>query len=185
MQQREIICYMYYEDEDYGLTVYEIDIPVIPRLKPTADTYTPEQIDNYNELVAALQGYVTQTSELAEQTASLVTQVEGMTFTLNTNDGCLYLTMPDEESATNLGKACIVPKGTYNSATAYTRLDLVTDNGNTYLAIADSTGASLTDTTKWLKLIDGTQNIYNAVAPAYTSLTFPVKAGQICWQNGA
>ena len=57
-------------------------------------------------------------------------------------------------SATNLGKVSIVPKGEYNELIPYKRQDLVTNDGNTYLALADSTGAPLTDTTKWMLLID-------------------------------
>ena len=50
---------------------------------------------------------------------------------------------------TNIGRVSIVPKGAYNASTAYKRQDLVTNQGNTYLAVVDSTGASLSDTTKW------------------------------------
>lgn len=74
-------------------------------------------------------------------------------------------------SATNLGRVSIVPKGAYNASTAYKRQDLVTNQGNTYLALVDSTGASQSDTTKWQKLID-TSNIQDAtsyIADTYSS----------------
>lgn len=57
-------------------------------------------------------------------------------------------------STTNLGRVCFVPKGVYSASKAYKRLDVVTSNGDTYVAIADSTGAALTDTSKWQIIID-------------------------------
>lgn len=80
LQSREVICYMYYEDEDAGLTVFEIYIPVMPRLKPATTTYTPEQIDTFDQLVAQLQ--------------ALISTVDDMEFSVNPTDGCLYLTQP-------------------------------------------------------------------------------------------
>lgn len=47
MQHREVICYLYYEAEDTGVTVYEICIPLIPRTQPPVGTYTPEQIESF------------------------------------------------------------------------------------------------------------------------------------------
>lgn len=57
-------------------------------------------------------------------------------------------------SATNLGRVSIVPKGAYNASTAYKRQDLVTSGNNAYLAIADSTGAAVSDTTKWMLIVN-------------------------------
>ena len=58
-------------------------------------------------------------------------------------------------TSTNLGRVGFVPKGTYSSTTSYKRLDVVSSaDGNTYVAIADSTGAAQTDTTKWKVIID-------------------------------
>ena len=74
-------------------------------------------------------------------------------------------------ATTNLGRVSIVPKGAYNSSTAYKRQDLVTYDNNTYLAIADSTGVPVTNTAKWLKLID-TSNIDDVtsyIADTYSS----------------
>lgn len=46
-------------------------------------------------------------------------------------------------TVTNLGRVGLVPKGLYDAATSYKRLDVVaSSSGNTYVAIADSTGAS-------------------------------------------
>ena len=58
-------------------------------------------------------------------------------------------------TSTNLGRVGLVPKGTYSSTASYKRLDIVSSaEGNTYVAVADSTGAAQTDTTKWKILID-------------------------------
>ena len=56
---------------------------------------------------------------------------------------------------TNLGRVCFIPKGTYNKETEYKRLDVVFDpsTGNSYVAIDDSVGVAVTDTTKWKILI--------------------------------
>lgn len=65
MQQREVICYLYYENEEFGLTVYEIYIPLSSRIKPAVGTYTPEQIDAYDQLVATLQGLIAAFPDIA------------------------------------------------------------------------------------------------------------------------
>ena len=80
LQSREVICYLYYESEDVGLTVFEIYIPVMPRLKPASAEYTPEQVDTFDQLVAQLQ--------------ALIAAVDDMEFSVNAEDGCLYLTQP-------------------------------------------------------------------------------------------
>ena len=56
-------------------------------------------------------------------------------------------------TTTNLGRVSIVPKGAYNESTTYERQDLVTHENCTYLALTNSTGAPVSDTTKWLKII--------------------------------
>ena len=58
MQQREIICYLYYEDVNYGITVYEIYIPLARRVKPAVGTYTPQQVDTFDTLAANLQALI-------------------------------------------------------------------------------------------------------------------------------
>ena len=63
-------------------------------------------------------------------------------------------------ATTNLGPVGLVPKGAYNSSTAYKRLNIVSyTDGNAYVAIADSTGIPPTNTTKWKKLIDNEVNL--------------------------
>lgn len=52
---------------------------------------------------------------------------------------------------TNLGRASIVPKGVYDAAVQYQRLDVVTYNRNGYLAKTTVTGVTPgTDDTKWM-----------------------------------
>lgn len=58
MQRREVICYLYYEDENYGMTIYEIYLPLSQRIQPETGTYTPEQVDTFNTLVNELQGMI-------------------------------------------------------------------------------------------------------------------------------
>ena len=48
-----------------------------------------------------------------------------------------------------LGKVGVVPKGEYNNATSYQRLDIVTYNGQSYISKANTTGNLPTDTTYW------------------------------------
>lgn len=85
---------------------------------------------------------------------------------------------------TNQGKVSIVPKGAYSAETPYNRLDLVTDSGNTYLALADSTGAALTDTTKWWKLID-TEGIWEAIDSAAHAITETATGSIVTIPDGA
>lgn len=47
-QDKDIACYIYLENNDLGITIYEIDIPVIPRAMPGSGNYTPEQTSNYD-----------------------------------------------------------------------------------------------------------------------------------------
>lgn len=72
-------CYIYIEENDTGVTVYEIDIPVIPRAKPATSEYTPEKVATFDELVRRL-------NELIEQ----VEDMKVPTFSVNPQDGCLY-----------------------------------------------------------------------------------------------
>lgn len=53
--------------------------------------------------------------------------------------------------ATNkdLGKVMIVPKGAYSGATAYTKLDLVSYEGSSYIALQNTTGNLPTNETYW------------------------------------
>ena len=52
MQSRELVCYIYLEEEGSGLTIYEIVMPIVPRIKPGENVYTPKQINNFDTLVS-------------------------------------------------------------------------------------------------------------------------------------
>lgn len=50
----------------------------------------------------------------------------------------------------DLGKVSVTPKGTWSSATAYERLDVVTYNGGSYLSVQDvPIGTAITNTDYW------------------------------------
>lgn len=51
--------------------------------------------------------------------------------------------------STNLGKVATTPKGEYNSATTYLRLDVVLYNGSSYVCLKESVGNLPTNTEYW------------------------------------
>lgn len=87
MQAKEIMCYIYLEKDSSGVTVYEIAMPVMPRARPMDSSYTPEQINNYDQLVAEL-------NTLIEETTVLKESLEDLDFYVNQEDGCLYQETP-------------------------------------------------------------------------------------------
>ena len=68
MQPNNLACYIYLEDEEYGVTVYEIQMPITPRIRPSDGTYTPEQIDTFDQLAAELQALIDQMPDIATVT---------------------------------------------------------------------------------------------------------------------
>ena len=52
------------------------------------------------------------------------------------------------------GKVAISPKGEWSANVAYTKLDLVTYNGDAYIAYKDSTGITPTNTEYWMLTLD-------------------------------
>lgn len=55
-----------------------------------------------------------------------------------------------------LGKICLTPRGQYSSSTTYERLDLVRSGANAYVSLSDgNTGNPVTDTNKWMMLVNG------------------------------
>ena len=94
MQPNPVYCYFYVEGEDSGVTVYEIVFPLLPRARPQDGSYTPAQIDNYDQLMAELQ--------------VALAKVQGTTFYLDETDGCLYMSTPtDEEAAATIGNVTL------------------------------------------------------------------------------
>ena len=55
----------------------------------------------------------------------------------------------------NLGRVGLNPRGAYNSTTTYSKLDVVTYNGSSYVSLTGSTGSAPTDTTNWALLANG------------------------------
>ena len=53
-----------------------------------------------------------------------------------------------------LGKVTVTPKGEYSSSETYKRLDIVTSNGQSYIAKVDNTGVDVTNTNTWLQLVE-------------------------------
>lgn len=53
-----------------------------------------------------------------------------------------------------LGKVGVVPKGEYNSATRYTKLDIVKYDSQSYMALAETTGNLPTNTEYWQLLVE-------------------------------
>ena len=63
--------------------------------------------------------------------------------------------MEEMEAQTQIsGKVRIVPRGEYNGATRYTKLDIVKYNGQSYMALAETTGNLPTNTEYWQLLVE-------------------------------
>lgn len=62
--------------------------------------------------------------------------------------------MTQEELASKLtqilGKVTVTPKGAYDSSFSYRRLDIVSENGSSYIALVDNKGKSVTNTEIWM-----------------------------------
>lgn len=54
-----------------------------------------------------------------------------------------------------LGQIGLNPRGAYDASTAYARLDVVTYEGNSYVALAAATGVAPTNTNTWMLLAQG------------------------------
>src|SRR5574344_1042546 len=78
-------------------------------------------------------------------------------------------------TTTNLGKVAIVPKGAYDNATQYERLDLVTHGGASYLALKSNLGVVPIGNTdaNWQLLAQNGVDTYMNV-----TLEVPLSAGQ-------
>ena len=60
-----------------------------------------------------------------------------------------------------LGKVGLNPRSVYNADAAYEKLDIVSHNGSSYVALDSCTGVDPTDASKWMLLTQGT------AAPAF------------------
>jgi len=80
-----------------------------------------------------------------------------------------------------LGKVTVTPKGAWNSTLAYARLDIVTNNGCSYIAKQDVPAfTDISDGTYWQVLVKAA-----SIAPAYENLHYPVQQGSLCWHDDA
>ena len=61
-------------------------------------------------------------------------------------------------SKQNLGRVSIAPKGTWDASTAYKKLDVVNNNGASWLAMQDNTGVTPAESESWMNLIDITKD---------------------------
>ena len=70
-----------------------------------------------------------------------------------------------------IGKVAILPKGVWSSSSAYSKLDLVSNSGNSYLAIQDvPVGTAITTSSYWMKIASkGDSAPSSLVTPAVTS----------------
>lgn len=81
---------------------------------------------------------------------------------------------------TNLGKVLIAPKGTWDASTAYERLDVVNNNGASWIAKRENTGVTPADGDDWTNLLDITkQGVVDALgytpAPDYAGRWYTVR----------
>ena len=55
-------------------------------------------------------------------------------------------------ASTILGRVGMLPKGAWSETTAYEKLDVVSNNGNSFVALKPSTGIPTTNTEYWMAL---------------------------------
>lgn len=67
-------------------------------------------------------------------------------------------------ASTILGRVGMLPKGAWSEATAYEKLDVVSNNGNSFVALKPSTGIQPTNTEYWMALTENQPFIDNANA---------------------
>ena len=83
----------------------------------------------------------------------------------------------------NLGRIKPVFRGAYNNSTAYVIDDIVTSGGETFIAIAATTGNATSDASKWTKLAakgsDGVDGTDVAATLANKEIAFKTNAGAL------
>ena len=113
----------------------------------------------------------------------------------------------------NLGRVGLVLKGDWSATTQYEKLDVIAYDGNSWVAKRSNKNVTpnTTNSDDWqlisnnadlVSTVQGYKNdaaasaaaaassaalgedAVDAIAPAYSDLTFPVSAGQWCWYNG-
>ena len=98
MQPRDLVCYIYLEEDNSGVTVYEIMMPIIRRIQPVAGTYTPQQINNFNTLLNQFNALIDEVEDMNDDSQAINTQLQAELETLSTSnfyvnptDGNLYV----------------------------------------------------------------------------------------------
>ena len=89
-------------------------------------------------------------------------------------------------STYNLGRIGLNFRDAYSASTAYSKLDVVTYNGSSYVAIAASTGKVPTNTSYWKKLAQGYEDVSAATIPTPdygTTSDTNLGNGQLRWRQ--
>lgn len=89
-QNKELQCYVYVEENDSGVTVYEIDMTIMPRAKPADGQYTPQQIDNYDALIG-------QVNDLRNDIQDAIDGAEDVTNKLLNSQATVEMLDPDDD----------------------------------------------------------------------------------------
>ena len=97
LQPRDISCYVYWESEEYGVTEYEIHLPILRRIKPMTISLSPEEaqtfsalIERANSLVASADATDAQSEQVNQALQAALDALEGSSFYLDVTDGNLY-----------------------------------------------------------------------------------------------
>lgn len=73
MFSRNALAYVYFTNSTQGRTVLEVEIPIIPRPKPSEFNYTPEQIQGYQQLLDTLNNAIDEVDDLNKNTTNAAT----------------------------------------------------------------------------------------------------------------
>ena len=98
MLPRDIVCYVYVSHIDYGVTTYEIMMPLVRRLMPSSYAMSQDQIDTYMNLIDQANSQIDQANSLNNSSQSindrLQTQLDkwqNSSFYVDATDGNLYM----------------------------------------------------------------------------------------------
>lgn len=76
MKDNAIVCYLYFEEADFGITGHEIHINVKSRPRPSDVEYTPEEIETFDELVSLANSLIGQAQQVTNTIPSLMEYVD-------------------------------------------------------------------------------------------------------------
>ena len=79
-------------------------------------------------------------------------------------------------TTTILGKVGLTPKGAWAEGTAYERLDVVSHGYASYLSLTDNNTAAVSDTTKWMLLVDTSDEVSKTNAATEAAKTATANA---------